>query len=327
MARPLRIEYPGALYHVMSRGNERRSIVRDDSDRQKRLHWLERTVGTYGWKLHAFVVMTNHDHLLVETPEPNLSTGMQFLNGSYSGYFNARHRRVGHLFQGRFKAQLIEEEGHYREISRYIHLNPCRVRGRPLASISELASYPWCSYPGYHRASKMLDWVSYDRVLREMGPGDAAARRRRYRGFVTAGLAAGVSSPLEDAVHGLLVGSEQFVSRIKELLDTRPADRAVPELNGLRAKPHLEQIIKVVLREFGQDEDDPWCVGRRADDASRAVAAHLARRRYGYSAKSVAKALGYSHPSSVSHAVRRIDVGSATLKQTVNRVERKLMHR
>ena len=249
----------------------RRSIVRDDSDRQKRLHWLERTVGTYGWKLHAFVVM-NHDHLLVETPEPNLSTGMQFLNGSYSGYFNARHRRVGHLFQGRFKAQLIEEEGHYREISRYIHLNPCRVRGRPLASVSELASYPWCSYPGYHRASKI-------------------------------------------------------VSRIKELLDTRPADRAVPELNAVRAKPHLEQIIKVVLREFGQDEDDPWCVGRRADDASRAVAAHLARRRYGYSAKSVAKALGYSHPSSVSHAVRRIDVGSATLKQTVNRVERKLMHR
>ncbi len=122
MARPLRIEFPGALYHVISRGNERRHIVRDDADRQRRLEWLQRTVYTYGWKLHAFVSMSNHDHLFVETPEPNLSQGMQYFNGSYCGYFNARHRRVGHLFQGRFKGQLIEQVGHYHEISRYIHL-------------------------------------------------------------------------------------------------------------------------------------------------------------------------------------------------------------
>ena len=99
MARPLRIEFPGALYHVMSRGNERRGIVRDDMDRRKRLDWLRRTVETYGWRLHAFVLMNNHDHLFVETPEANLSAGMQHYNGSYTSYFNRRHRRVGHLFQ------------------------------------------------------------------------------------------------------------------------------------------------------------------------------------------------------------------------------------
>ena len=120
-------------------------IVRDDSDRQRRVDWLQRTVATYCWKVHAFVLMTNHDHLFLETPEPDLSEGMQFFNGSYSGYFNARYRRAGHLFQGRFKAQLIEQEGHYHEISRYIHLNPCRMRGRPLATVSALASYPWSS--------------------------------------------------------------------------------------------------------------------------------------------------------------------------------------
>ena len=106
MARPLRIELAGGLYHVMSRGNERRAIVRDDADRQRRLDWLQRTVETYGWRLHAFVLMTNHEHLFLETPEPNLSAGMHLLNGSYTGYFNVRHRRAGHLFQGRFKAHL-----------------------------------------------------------------------------------------------------------------------------------------------------------------------------------------------------------------------------
>jgi len=95
MARPLRIEFPGALYHVMSRGNERQDIVRDEADCEKRLEWLERTVVTYGWRLHAFVLMTNHEHPFVETPEANLSAGMQFLNGSYTGYFNRRYGRAG----------------------------------------------------------------------------------------------------------------------------------------------------------------------------------------------------------------------------------------
>ncbi len=119
MARPLRVELAGGLYHVMSRGNERRPIVRDDADRQRRLDWLQRTVEIYGWRLHAFVLLTNHEHLFLETPEPNLSAGMHLLNGSYTGYFNVRHRRAGHLFQGRFKAHLIEEEGYFTEISRY----------------------------------------------------------------------------------------------------------------------------------------------------------------------------------------------------------------
>ena len=101
MARPLRIEFPGALYHVISRGNERQNLVRDDADRQKRLDWLRRTVEVYGWRLHAFVLLSNRDHLFVKTPEGNLSAGMQHYNGSYTSYFNRRHRRAGHLFQGR----------------------------------------------------------------------------------------------------------------------------------------------------------------------------------------------------------------------------------
>ncbi len=164
MARPLRIEFPGALYHVISRGNERRAIVRDDADRRKRVDWLRRTVETYGWRLHAFVLMNNHDHLFVETPEANLSAGMQHYNGSYTGYFNRRHRRAGHLFQGRFKGHLIEEAGYFLEVSRYIHLNPVRARtvGRP-------EDWPWGSSPGYVRGARKLEWVTYGRVLGEFG--------------------------------------------------------------------------------------------------------------------------------------------------------------
>ncbi len=100
MSRSPWIEFPGAIYHVTSRGNARQDIVRDDADREKRLDWLRRTVETYGWRLHAFARMRNHDHLFVETPEPNFSSGMQYPNGSYTSYFNRRHRRCGHLFQG-----------------------------------------------------------------------------------------------------------------------------------------------------------------------------------------------------------------------------------
>ena len=111
MARPLKIQYPGALHHVICRGNARGWIVWDDTDREKRLGWLRRTVETYGWHLHAFVLMTNHEHFFVQTPEPNLAAGMQYLNGSYTSYFNRRHRRSGHLFQGRYRGHLVEEQG------------------------------------------------------------------------------------------------------------------------------------------------------------------------------------------------------------------------
>jgi len=169
---PLRIEFEGALYHVMSRSNERRRIVKDDADLARRLDWLRRTVETYRWHLHAFVLMDNHDHLYVETPAANLSAGMQHLNGSYTSYYNRRHGRIGHLFQGRYKAHLIESEGHYCEVSRYIHLNPVRAG---LADRPE--DWPWGSYRGYHWAAWRQPWVTYERVLEEFGRSIEQARR------------------------------------------------------------------------------------------------------------------------------------------------------
>jgi len=316
MARPLRIEFPGALYHVMSRGNERQPIVRDDRDREKRLDWLRRTVETYGWRLHAFVLMRNHDHLFVETPEANLSAGMQCLNGSYTSYFNRRHRREGHLFQGRFKGHLIEEDGYFLEVSRYIHLNPLRAK-----IVARPEDYPWSSYPGYVRAARAVTWVTYARVLGEFG--QAAAARWAYGRFVRAGMRQPPRSPFAEAFEGVLLGSEAFVARIRGLVEGQPTDRSVPQLEHIRGRPSLEAIVEVVAAHFGVDATR-WSPGRRTDDASRAVAAYLARRRFGHPAGKVAEALGYRNASSVTRAIARVESANQDLRQTVQKLEREL---
>jgi len=317
MARPLRIQFPGALYHVISRGNDRRPIVRDDADRRRRLDWLHRTVETYGWHLYAFVLMGNHEHLFLQTPEPNLAAGMQFLNGSYTSYFNRRHGRAGHLFEGRYRGHLIEEEGHYREVSRYIHLNPVRAR-----LVRRPEDWTWGSCPGYRWAGRGLQWVSYGRLLREFGGGQSEARRAYLR-FVRAGVADPPRSPFADAVGGLLVGSEVFVERIQRLLEGRPVDKSLPQLEKLRRRPALKEIAAAVAAHFGHDAAQ-WQPGTRSDDASRAVAAFLARRRFGYSASEVAEALGYRSHGSVRNALARIEAGEGRLCSTVDAIYRKL---
>jgi len=318
MARPLRIEFPGALYHVMSRGNERQPIVRDDRDREKRLDWLRRTVETYGWRLHAFVLMRNHDHLFVETPEANLSAGMQYLNGSYTSYFNRRHRREGHLFQGRFKGHLIEEDGYFLEVSRYIHLNPLRAK-----IVARPEDYPWSSYPGYVRAGRAVTWVTYARVLGEFGQA-AATTRRAYGQFVRAGVQRPPRSPFAEAFEGVLLGSEAFVARIRGLVEEQPTDQSVPQLEHLRQRPSVQAIVRVVAAHFGVDATR-WVPGRRTDDASRAVAAYLARRRFGHPAGKVAEALGYRNASSVTRAIARVESANQHLRQTAEKLERALM--
>ncbi len=292
MVRPLRIEFAGAVYHVTSRGNARQDIVRDDVDREKWVDWLRRTVETYNWRLHAWVLMTNHAHLFVETPEANLSAAMQYLGGSYTSYFNRRHRCCGHLFQGRYKGHLIEERGYFLEVSRYLHLNPVRAK-----MVARPEEYKWSSYGGYQRASRAVPWVTYNRVLGEFG-GPASAGRRRYVRFARAGVEEPPPSPFEEALEGMLLGSDAFIDRMRSLLDEKPTDRNVPQLEHLRGRPTVEAIMAAVGEHFGVDTSR-WTPGHRTDDASRAVAAYLARRRFGHPAGKVAEALGYRSPSTL----------------------------
>jgi REP element-mobilizing transposase RayT len=141
MARPLRLEYEGAVYHVTSRGNAREAIFRVDPDRELFLEVLGATVERFGWVCYAYCLMTNHYHLLLETPEPNLSRGMRHLNGVYTQGFNRRHMRVGHVLQGRFKSIVVEKESHLLELARYVVLNPVRAK-----MVRSARDWPWSSY-------------------------------------------------------------------------------------------------------------------------------------------------------------------------------------
>ena len=317
MARPLRIEIEDGLYHVTSRGNGRQIVFRDSADFQDRLDWLRRTVETYGWHVHAFALMNNHDHLFVETPRANLAAGMQYLNASYTGQFNRRHRRAGHLFQGRYKAVLVETEGHYGELSRYIHLNPVRAG---LAERPE--QWHWSSYAGYYSPRRGLPWVTYDRVLAEFGS-DGVSARRAYRRFVAEGLKRPLDSPLREAIHGLVLGSQRFVERIQVLLAEQSEDPARPELRQWRRVPPLARIIQATADEFGEDAVT-WKRGRRDDSVVRAVAAWLARTRFGYPAGEVARALGYAAGSSVTQAIRRVERQPDRVAEGVRQLERTL---
>ncbi len=291
--------------------------MRDDADRQRRLDWLRRTTEVYGWRLHAFVLMSNHDHLFVETPEANLSAGMQHYNGSYTSYFNRRYRRAGHLFQGRFKAHLIEQQGYFLEVSRYLHLNPVRAK---LVEIPQ--AWRWSSCPGYVSVRRRLDWVCYQRVLGELGHGGGQASRA-YGQFLRAGLKEPPRSPFAEAVGGLIVGKSAFVERIRRLIHDKPEDREIPQLKQVRHRPDLATIAAAVAAHFGV-ETSRWALGRRSDDAARAGAAHLVRRRFGYSAGESAAVLGDRDPSGIGRAVRRAEQGTVDLQRRLQRLERQL---
>ncbi|MFO7903808.1 MAG: transposase [Pirellulaceae bacterium] len=316
MGRPLRMEFSGAIYHTMSRGNARQRIFYDDRDYQRLCEGLERTVDRFGFEIFSFVCMPNHFHLLFRTPKPNLSRGMQYLLSGYANWFSKRHQRPGHLFQGRFKGELIEDDSYFWVASRYLHLNP--VRGKhPL--VTHPRDWPWSSYPGYDRRSKRLNWVAYDQLYQawqgEMGGANVEAA---YRRFVEAGLADPPANPFQDAVHGWLMGSEQFVDRIKELMEEPTYQDEVPTARRL-ANLSVEAVIAAVAGYYGTT---PVAYrGRRSKAAGRDVAAWLARRLTSATLRDLMVHFGLGHPDSVSNLVRRADKAVGTSKSLRQDVE------
>lgn len=203
MARPLRLEYAGALYHVTARGDRREDIYRDEVDRQAWLEGLAMACQRFNWVVHAYCQMTNHYHLLVETVEGNLSRGMRQLNGHYTQRFNRRHGLVGHLYQGRYKAILVQKEGYLLELSRYVVLNPVRA-----GLVRRPEDWPWSSYRALIGRASTPQWLDTHWLLGQFGRQRKKAIRA-YRDFVTEGK--GIPSPLEQTRNQLLLGDDAFV--------------------------------------------------------------------------------------------------------------------
>ena len=232
MARPLRIEFPGAVYHLTSRGNARQKIFLNNEDRKMFLEILFHVVTRYGWLCHAYCLMDNHYHLLVETPKPTLCSGMRQLNGVYTQAYNRGHKKVGHLLQGRYKAILVEKEAHLLELCRYVVLNPLRVKER-----DRVDQWKWSSYratAGLARAEKFLtvDWI-----LSQFGSRKSEARRR-YREFVKEGLG---EQPWENLKAQIYLGGDKFIEQHTVGGDSL---EEVPREQWNPVRPSLEKLFR-----------------------------------------------------------------------------------
>jgi len=208
MARPLRIEFAGALYHVTSRGNRREAIYSNDVDREDWLEVLAQTCHRYNWVIHAYCQMTNHYHLLVETVDGNLSRGMRQLNGVYTQNYNQRNHQVGHLFQGRYKAILVQKDSYLLELSRYVVLNPLRAR-----MVTRLEDWPWSSYLAIIGGVEVPPWLDADWILSQFAKQRKRARVK-YGQFVMQGK--GLANPMEATRHQLILGDDNFAECIRQ---------------------------------------------------------------------------------------------------------------
>jgi len=235
MTRPLRIEFPGAIYHVTSRGNARRKIFLDDEDRQAFLATLAWVVERFGWICHAYCLMGNHFHLLIETPDPNLSRGMRQLNGVYTQGFNRRHRKAGHLFQGRFKAILVERDSYLLELARYVALNPVRAK-----MVKAPEGYAWSSYRPTMGFDPVPPGLSIDWLLSQFAKTKPVARRR-YAVFVHAGI--GQVSPWRNLKGQILLGSETFIEKLAPQLKASETIAEIPKRQRRLHRTSLKSLL------------------------------------------------------------------------------------
>lgn len=308
MARPLRIEYPHAFYHITARGNERKDIFRSRGDREQFLSYLASAAERYQAVIHVYCLMSNHYHLLLETPLGNLSQIMRHINGAYTTSFNTKRRRVGHLLQGRYKAILVEADLYAQELSRCIHLNPVRA-----GMANSPQDYMWSSYCSYIGKRKPPDWLSRDMILGNFGRKLSEAERR-YRDFVESAIR-GQKDPLREVVSSTLLGSEEFVRAVREkYLKGRKAERDVPAVRKLLALPSTERVLEAV---------DAAC---KDGVLAKQVKLYLLHRYSGQKLKEIGGRFGISESgvSLASHRVKLRMGRDARIRMMIERIRKDL---
>ncbi len=300
MARPLRIEYPGAFYHITTRGVGRQNIFFKDCDRKVFLEKLGDLHEKWGIIFHGYCLMTNHYHLELETPGGELSRPLQWLNHVYAGYVNKEYRRVGHLFQGRFKSVLIEAEDHLHVLTRYIHMNPVRAG---IVRIPE--EYRWSSYRDYLGIRKCPKWLDVKQTLEMFGRFEKE-QRKEYRNFVKMGEE---GNPLQEMSFGAILGTVQFVKRMREKLRNRKPEKNDSEIAGMiyaRPGPGIDEICKVVGCAYDVSKEE-MCVKGRKGNESRDMAIYLSRKYTRSTCDETGEYFGGIRPSAVSLGSKRIE--------------------
>jgi len=301
MARPLRVEFSNAVYHVTARGNDRGKIYSDEKDYRKHLEIIEKNVERYGVRLYAYVLMGNHYHLLLETPDGGLGRFAHAVQSHYTNYYNRRHGRAGHLFQGRYKALLVEKESYLLEVSRYIHLNPARA-----GLVKRPEDWRWSSYRCYIGLEKRPKWLDSDEVLRCFGRQKTAAARR-YREVVEAALKGPVEPEPPRAVAQLILGGDEFVEVVRKKLKDSPPRGAgdLPSARKLGAWSEREarEAVENIAAAFSVSEKQILCRAGK-NNLPRAAALMLFRERSRWTLGEIAGYFGISY-SAVTKSLDR----------------------
>lgn len=281
MARPLRIQYPGAVYHITSRGNEKKSVFKDDQDRENFLITLQKVNKRYNWICHAYCLMDNHYHLLIETPDGNLSIGMRQLNGVYTQLFNKRRRRAGHLFQGRYYAILVQKDTHLLEVCRYVVLNPVRghVKKRP-------EEWKWSSYRATAGQEGAHSCLTTEWILGQFSRRREEAEKK-YRQFVQEGI--GKETIWNEVKGQAILGEEAFVEKLIDYVREHKDVVEIPKSQRYINRPGLEKIFTDEVLQTRE---------KRNQKIAEAV------EKYGYTQREIADHLGL-HFTSVSRLMKQ----------------------
>jgi putative transposase len=324
MARPLRIEYPGAVYHVTCRGNDKQVIFKDDPDRLAFLDILSQSIKIYDIRIFVYVLMDNHFHLLLETPLGNLSQFMRRFNITYTSYFNRIHNRVGHLFQGRYQSILVDKESYLSELSRYIHLNPVRTKEfkkkPPEEKWNHLANYPWSSLKGYLDKAHKASFLDYSLILEDFG-GDTNRGRRAYEKRIKEELSGQID--IRGKVVGqAILGGDPFIKWVRETFSGGRQDRERPALSELKRYRAVEEVLEILAKDTGKTFEEVRVKGHPL----RSVYMDLLYRAGGMTGVEIGKIFNVDY-STVSQTRKRLALKmekDPVLRKTIERIEKKL---
>ena len=315
MSRPLRIEYPGAWYHVMNRnrGRRREKIFLADADRGGFIKVLRETAELWNCRISAYCLMSNHYHLLVQTPDGNLSRGMRHINGVYTQRFNRRHKKEGQLFRGRYKAVLVESDRHLLEVLRYIHRNPLS------AGIAKtLSGYPWSSHQGYLSRAKRWSWLQKGYLLSML----AAVKTRQksaYLDFVSMGEPEEIERFYSLKNLPSILGSDSFIEFVREKFYDLTDKPEIPESKVLA--PDAEKVISAVCDSYRITRNELLASKRGTENLPRDVAIYLVRHLCRMTLPCVGREFGVTNYSTVSSVVQRVKARTVRDKRLLREIE------
>jgi len=311
MARPLRIEYPGAYYHVMNRGLSHRDIFLEDKGRESFLDLLSDITRLWKVEIYAYCLMNNHYHLLLSTPAVGLSRAMRHLDGIYTQKFNRVHHRDGPLFRGRYKAILIDAEAYFLSVLRYIHRNPVGA-----GSVRDMDHYRWSSHWGYLNKKQCPKWLNTESVMSRFGG------VQEYRRYVQSEIEEEIDDFYKGSYQTPILGDKGFVQRVREMLGEKAkVESAKPESRqvfGLR----VEEIVRATAREYGKRVEDLKRRRRGVENEARTMAMYLSWQLGGHKHSEIGKALGLDNESSVSSACLRMKLRVAQDRKIDRRARR-----